>query len=397
MRATTLALLALAATTVAAQAVPNRVLEKPDAEWAEPLSQISGVRELRDGRVIVSDAREKTIQLVDFRNGAKKIGREGSGPGEYGLPGAMFAAPGDTTWVFDLLNSRYLVIDPAGTAVSTFTIANSIPPSSPSAVRPGGTIRSGFGVGFAQGIDAQGRLYFRAPTTRFTADGLSVGDSTPIVRWDRRTERADTVAVLVSPPSRPAAVPRATSGGSQQVSVRIGGGTPFVSADAYAVTSQGDLAVVRAKDYHVDWISKGRTVAGAPIRYDRVKVTEDDKRAYMEGLKTSTATMVANINGQRSVQNMPAAGINGADAPVFPDFKGPFSSVTAGPNNQIWVQKYMPNGAPPTYDVIDPTGKVVSRVVLPKRTRLLGFGRGTLYLARSDEDDLQYLQRYRWQ
>jgi hypothetical protein len=38
---------------------------------------------------------------------------------------------------------------------------------------------------------------------------------------------------------------------------------------------------------------------------------------------------------------------------------------------------------------------VVGRVALPADTRLVGFGNGTVYLARSDEDDLQYLQRYR--
>src|SRR4051812_31345219 len=99
-------LFALAATLpplAAAQVVPTRTLSKPDAEWSEPFSQPAGLRELKDGRVIVSDSRDKTIQLIDFKGDAKKIGREGSGPGEYGLPSAVFAAPGDMTWVFDLL------------------------------------------------------------------------------------------------------------------------------------------------------------------------------------------------------------------------------------------------------------------------------------------------------
>ena len=48
----------------------------------------------------------------------------------------------------------------------------------------------------------------------------------------------------------------------------------------------------------------------------------------------------------------------------------------------------------PTFDVFDASGRVVSRVALPQDTRLVGFGNGTVYLARSDEDDLQYLQRH---
>jgi hypothetical protein len=37
------------------------------------------------------------------------------------------------------------------------------------------------------------------------------------------------------------------------------------------------------------------------------------------------------------------------------------------------------------------------RVALPPKTRLVGFGNGTLYLVRRDDDDLEYLQRYRLQ
>ena len=45
---------------------PLRTLTKPDAEYAEPFTLINGVRELRDGRVIVSDTREKTVQILDL-------------------------------------------------------------------------------------------------------------------------------------------------------------------------------------------------------------------------------------------------------------------------------------------------------------------------------------------
>jgi hypothetical protein len=378
-----------------AQTVPVRTLTGPEAEWSEPFSQISGVRELKSGRIIVADNRDKVIQLVDFKGEAKKIGREGSGPGEYGLPASVFAAPGDTTWIYDLLNSRYLVIDPAGKAVATFTVADAAPASGPQRVGPGGgQIRGGFGLGFAQGIDALGRLYFRAPTIRFGNEGPSVADSTPIIRWDRAKNTSDTVGVLVNPSSAPAAVPSG-GGNNVRVTVRLGGAQPFMSADTYVVTAAGDVAVVRARDYHVDWIVKGKTIAGPPIRFDRVKVTDADKKAWSEARKNSTATMVVNDNGNRSVRSMPAGDIDGGT--TFPEYKGPFtSSVAAAPNGQIWVQRYMPADTPPTYDVIDNTGKLLSRVVLPKKTRLLGFGAGTVYLARSDEDDLQYIQRYRW-
>jgi len=45
-----------------AQNVPTRTLSKADAEYPEPFTQVTGVRELKDGRVIVIDPRDKTVQ-----------------------------------------------------------------------------------------------------------------------------------------------------------------------------------------------------------------------------------------------------------------------------------------------------------------------------------------------
>jgi hypothetical protein len=82
----------------------------------------------------------------------------------------------------------------------------------------------------------------------------------------------------------------------------------------------------------------------------------------------------------------------------WPEVKPPFTAgaAIAAPNGTVWVLRTRAaKDKIPTYDVFDATGKVVNRVALPADTRLLGFGNGTAYLARSDEDDLQYLQRYR--
>ena len=48
----------------------------------------------------------------------------------------------------------------------------------------------------------------------------------------------------------------------------------------------------------------------------------------------------------------------------------------------------------PTYDVFDRTGTLVKKVSLNPSSRVIGFGKGVVYVVRTDEDDLQYLQRY---
>jgi hypothetical protein len=81
------------------------------------------------------------------------------------------------------------------------------------------------------------------------------------------------------------------------------------------------------------------------------------------------------------------------------DFMPPFlqgQNAIFSNDGYLWVPRTGPVGQPPTFDVIDRAGNVAQRVVLPAKARLLGFGNGTVYIARLDEDDLQYLQRHRF-
>src|SRR5690349_1689664 len=97
------------AATHAAQSA--RVLDKPQVEIAEPFTNVSSVRELSDGRVIVVDAGNQSVHVVDFKaKSVEQIGRSGSGPGEYKSPGVLLPLSGDTTLVGDAGNARLLEI-----------------------------------------------------------------------------------------------------------------------------------------------------------------------------------------------------------------------------------------------------------------------------------------------
>ena len=51
-------------------------------------------------------------------------------------------------------------------------------------------------------------------------------------------------------------------------------------------------------------------------------------------------------------------------------------------------------GEPQAFDVFDARGNRVRTVVLPEGRRLVGFGKRTLYAVYSDDNDLQWLERY---
>jgi hypothetical protein len=382
----------LVAAPLGAQA-PLKTLSKPDVEYAEPFTIITGVRELRDGRVIAADAREKTVQVIDLKSGtATKIGREGSGPGEYALPMRLLGFPGDTSAVYDPLNRRYLMINPDG-KVGAFASYES-QDNGPGRMR----------ISMPRTIDAKGRLYSVGPSFNIGPNGPSTSaDSAPILRLDRATRKTDTVAFIHIPP---ATVTTSGGGSNTNVSVRAGGGNPFAATDEWAVTPDGRVAVLRVKDYHVDWYApNGQKTSGPAIAFEKIRVTDEDKKQYRERSASGAAGLAITMSqrvgpgGTTSSANVGAPPTVQLPEPTdWPDVKPPFlgSAAIGAPNGQVWVLRTRPaKDKIPTYDVIDATGKVVSRVALPANTRLVGFGNGTVYLARSDEDDLQYLQRYR--
>ncbi len=47
------------------------------------------------------------------------------------------------------------------------------------------------------------------------------------------------------------------------------------------------------------------------------------------------------------------------------------------------------------YDLFDAAGRLKSRVELPPRRRIVGFGERYTYVVHRDDDDLEYLERYR--
>lgn len=64
----------------------------PDGRIGEPFSQVRAVRELPNGRVLVTDQNEKRIYIADFATKTRTpLGTVGPGPQEYALVLALLA------------------------------------------------------------------------------------------------------------------------------------------------------------------------------------------------------------------------------------------------------------------------------------------------------------------
>ncbi len=364
--------------------VAHRTIDADAHRFAEPFTWIGSIRELSDGRVIVADERERRIVMLSpDSQGGTAIAHQGSGPEEFRSAGTLIAVPGDTTMMFDLENNRLLVIDGRGQAVGTIAVPGIV----------------GLGAEF-RGADRLGRIYLHAsglPTPdQMDAGNHRLPDSSAVIRWDRAGGGSlDTVAML--------AEPKAESGGSGNVMFFMI--PPMTSRDDWGVTPDGSIGLIRVTPYRAEWRdSAGGKVVGPEQRYQKVPVTEADKKAWEEEQRNAPGF---------SISMGPAPGGGGGPAPApsgdpgvpggvpeikWPDTKPPFMerAVVAGPGRRLWVLRTRAAAdSIPVYDVFDARGELSERVSLPVGTRIVGFGKTTVYLIHTDEDGIQHLQRYR--
>ena len=346
-----------------------RVLDKPQVELSDPFTNIGALRELSDGRVIVVDKGDRAVYVADFRAGTStQIGRPGGGPKEYGMPGNLLPVAGDSTLLTDAGNRRVLALGPDAQPVAVLTDAWPMPKGEP-------------GTRLPRAIDARGRGYFLGSAVNVSPSGqIAPVDSVVLMRATRGSAVAETLG-FVHPPRR-----RFTT---QTQNGKITGlnitTPPFSAEDAWLPFADGAIALVRVQDYHVDWIlPDGRRIAGAPIAFTPVRVTDRDRSDF------------ASARGGGS-------GTKGGGAPPappaldWPEVKPPFAGADAfaGSDGRVWIRRYGEAGAKATrYDVIDRRGVIVARVDVPNEGRVVGFGARSVYVVRKDADDLQYLQRF---
>ena len=381
----------LVTSALSAQQPAAKFLGKPDAEFKTPFTDVTSVRELRDGRVIVSDRRDRVVQRIDFTaQTALKIGREGAGPAEYALPTQLFAANGDSTLLVDVMNMRMLYIKPDALPGAVF-----LPE-----LLGGKRLK---GLPFA--ADDQGALYFYEARS---TDGGRTHEDAMITRFKNGAARMDTMAVL--------AVVKGEMSGSSSLpggQIRIFTNLPMAPLDVGAVAPDGRLAVVRHADYHVEWIAPNGVIEkGPPQQYVPIKVSDAEKHAFLKTLIRPGAIIVFAPNGGAKNVSASNAGSPKQVPPIPPDVRAllddkgmtwpstvpPFSANAASVarDGTLWVLRTrVYDDSIPTYDLFGARGQLTGRIALPKNTKLIGFGNGTVYLSRKDDDDLVHLQRYR--
>jgi hypothetical protein len=183
----------------------------------------------------------------------------------------------------------------------------------------------------------------------------------------------------------------------------------MAARDDWAVASDGAFVIVRAEDYSVEWYHPdGPVAAGPPNPLEARPIREEDKLAFLES-RSSGGLMVAvtqsSSGGTEMSMSRGGGGMrpewNLADfqwAEEFAAFRPERSLVS--PQDHLWVQRWLPAEEPPQMDVFDGEGRRLGSVELPLGRELIGFGTTgsgdpAVYLVKTDEFDLKWLERYR--
>lgn len=365
----------LAAARGVAQAPREVRLANPTLTLDHDFTQIRGVRELADGRFLLTDRLEPAVYVVQKAGAIRKLGREGNGPGEYRLPGPLLAMAGDSTLVLDEGTARMAVYGPDLRVVRERST------------------QSGLGYGlWPRAVDQRGLLYFTIPGWA-SGPGGPPGDSLYVARFHVRTGLVDTLARIRGPSDTPG---------------HIHYGLPnvaFSAQDTWQATPEGRVLVIRVSDYHLEWTgADGKPARGPAIPYSRIPVTQEDKIAYVRtflenagvggrggtnGAPTGISATPADMLTPKAVAEMAAKNFF---APEKPPFTETLPRVAA--DGSLWVERSGAAGAARAFDVIDGAGRVTVRVTLPPNRRLIAVARGGVYLAHTTDDGLEKLERY---
>jgi hypothetical protein len=356
------------------------LLKAPWAAFAEPFSEIRGIRELTDGTVLVADGRELRVDRVDFVNGTRqRVGAIGSGPGEYQWPTGLIALPGDSTAIIDGMSVRFLIVRADGKTGGTIDRRGV----------PTGTEGS-LSLAPVQAFDSLGMAYGAAQPVRLSGSGTpQVADSFAVQRWRPGRSGRDTVAFVAvdKDPTR-----RASAGGVSTAARRVA----FASADQWAVANDGRVAVVHRDPYFVEFVQPdGRRHIGAAVPYQRVRVTNAHRAQFLREANRPQMWIMFERRGMSPTLKLTRP-VASEHIWEFPDYLPPFlhRAVAFASDGTLWIKRTTPASDPPTYDVLDRTGVVIRRVILRAHSTVVGFGRGVVYVARTDLDDLEYLERY---
>lgn len=439
----TVAMLARAATGSAQESLPPvRPIGPIEHVSGMALKSAASVRELTGRRVLVNDIVDHRVLLFDstFVGVSVIADSTASTANAYGnRPGGLIPYQGDSTLFVDPASLSMLVLD----ANAQVARVMAVPRPNEAAFLIGGP----FGD---PGFDRLGHLVYRGAENRPLGAPAGVDlktyvpqfpDSAPIVRLNVANRAEDTVAFFKLPPTK-LSVTRTDNGFTATSIVN-----PLPIVDNWVLLPNGTVAVVRGRDFHIDWYQPDGTHSSSDkVPFEWQRLTDSLKAFVLDSAKQvmekqreermailDSTRKLTGVKGQQMIapgdQGAGGAGggnvvvmmrVGGGDGGAAPPRRGATSMPTIPPltfvqphelpdyrpafgagatkcdaQGNLWIRTSEAKDGRPVYDVVNDKGTLVDRVQLPPFRTIAGFAPGVVYLAVTDAAGAVHLERAR--
>lgn len=326
------------------------------------------------GRIFVLDGQAQHIQVYSPDGIYEQtIGARGGGPGELRSAMALLIGPGDTLLVPDGMNLRFNRYAPDGSSAGSFRMV----------------LEEGRPMGF-----------------RTTASGMIAEQMRPLMLPGQPAAEnpTDVIVLLAIDGSVTDTLMTFPSGEL----IGPGGVTVYAPEPAWDLTDELRLIFGVSDDYRIQLFSGGQLERIVTKPFEREPVADRHKEAIMSEMERrwAGADLSAEVRAQLR------------DRFQIADFFPAFGAVVAGPLGTIWVQRlksaselsaarpesFTGTGAPewnymdigtPEWEVLDPEGRFLGVVTMPRRFTPTVFRGDKLYGVWRDEFGVQYVVRLR--
>jgi hypothetical protein len=411
----------LAVTAVAQQAPSVRLISAPDASTKPVLGVPVAVRQLPNGRVLVNDVAKRQLVMFDQTLATPTIVADSvsGGANSYGpRPGAILGYAADSTLFIDPADLSMFVLDPTGAIARVAAV-----PRSQDAGMMGSNVTN------TPAVDTKGRLVYRGGFGRIMPTTGKNGamtmpeppDSSAIVRVDLATRKLDTAGFFRITKNK---MIQSSVEGRFSITSEI---NPMQVVDDWAVLSDGSIAIVRGRDYHIDWVSPDGTASSTPkMAFDWQRLSDDQKAAVIDSAKVAMERVRAGgaaggpagvtvETGQRMVVSTFITGGDGAargtsmaagalppmsfvSPSELPDYRPAFNmgGVKADLDGNLWIRTSSTRAgaiAGPIYDVVNRKGEVTDRIQVPSGRSIVGFGKGGVVYMSARDDKGAWIER----
>lgn len=395
---------------------------------AELLGSVTSVRPLPDGGAIVNDLTRRQLLVLDADFKVKSVIADTT-PATANSYSSRIAGlmqyRGDSSLFVDPQSLSMLVIDGKGEVIRVMAV--------PRPEDANFMIGGPFGT---PGVDPQGRIVYRG-FVRPNMRGMNMGgppqpgqpfrtpqmaDTAPVYRVNLATRALDTATYFKIPSSSVSMTQ--DDKGAMRISLMT---NPMPTVDDWALMPDGRIAVLRGKDYHVDWLGLDGTWSATPkIPYNWERIDDEGKQKFLDSTKvelekqreTLNRNLASGIAGaaqamgggagggggmriemrmdgpggggggrpQQGVQQISAPAINMVPVKELPDYRPAFKqgAVRADHEGNLWIRTTQPSDAGAIYDVVNSKGELVDRVKVPFGRVISGFGPGVVYMGVQD-------------